>query len=102
MQRPILAKQRPQESFSKETYVTTLCDNVVTKGGEMTQIGVRALKAQLSEHLRRAHAGERYVVTDRGAAIATIGPATAPKLGLSPRIPSRGILASAMIIEDRR
>lgn len=27
----------------------------------MTYVGVRALKAQLSEHLRRAHAGERIL-----------------------------------------
>jgi antitoxin (DNA-binding transcriptional repressor) of toxin-antitoxin stability system len=68
----------------------------------MAQIGVRALKAQLSEHLRRAQAGERYLVTDRGIVIATLGPAAAPKLGLHPRIPARGSLASAMVIEDRR
>jgi prevent-host-death family protein len=68
----------------------------------MTHVGVRALKAQLSEHLRRVQAGERYLVTDRGVVIATLGPAVAPKLGLTHRIPSRGTLASAMVIEDRR
>jgi antitoxin (DNA-binding transcriptional repressor) of toxin-antitoxin stability system len=68
----------------------------------MGQIGVRALKAQLSEHLRRAKAGERYLVTDRGIVIATLGPAAVPRLGLHPRIPARGTLASTMVIEDRR
>lgn len=90
----------------------------------MSQIGVRALKAQLSEHLRRAQAGERILVTDRGTVIATIGPAETPKtvewalkmvdegkarwnggkpLGMTPRIPHRGgKLASEMVIEDRR
>lgn len=90
----------------------------------MTHVGVRALKAQLSEHLRRAQAGERILVTDRGAVIATLGPAETPKtvdwalkmvaegkarwnggtpLGMNPRIPHRrGKLASKMVIEDRR
>ncbi len=90
----------------------------------MSQIGVRALKAQLSEHLRRAQAGERILVTDRGTVIATIGPAETRKtvewalkmiaegkarwnggkpLGMNPRIPNRGgTLASEMVIEDRR
>lgn len=90
----------------------------------MTQVGVRALKAQLSEHLRRAQAGERILVTDRGAVIATLGPAETPRtvewaltmvaagkarwnggkpLGMTPRVPHRrGKLASAMVIEDRR
>jgi prevent-host-death family protein len=40
-----------------------------------TEVGVRELKARLSEHLRRAQAGERLVVTDRGKPIATLGPA---------------------------
>lgn len=90
----------------------------------MTHIGVRALKAQLSEHLQRARAGERFLVTDRGTVIAALGPAETPKrvewavkmvaegtaqwnggkpLGLRPRIPHRGgKLASDTIIEDRR
>lgn len=90
----------------------------------MTQVGVRVLKAQLSEHLRRAQAGERILVTDRGVVIASIGPAETPKkvewavrmvaagkarwnggkpVGLHPRIPHRGgMLASAMIVQDRR
>jgi len=87
---------------SAQVNVTTIHVIVVTLEVPMTQIGVRALKAQLSEHLRRAQAGERYLVTDRGAAIATLGPAATPKLGLSPRIPSRGKLASEMVSEDRR
>lgn len=90
----------------------------------MSQIGVRALKAQLSEHLRRAQSGERILVTDRGTVIATLGPAETPKtvqwalkmvadgkarwnggkpLGMNPRIPNRGgTLASEMVVEDRR
>ncbi len=90
----------------------------------MSHVGVRALKAHLSEHLRRAQAGERILVTDRGSVIATLGPAETPKtvawavkmvadgkarwnggkpLGMNPRIPNRaGKLASEMVIEDRR
>jgi len=89
----------------------------------MMTLGVRELKARLSHHLRRAQRGTRVTITDRGRAIAVLSPIeTSPKLdwahkmvasgqatwsggkpkGLSPRIPSRGKLASQMIIEDRR
>lgn len=40
----------------------------------MTTVGIRALKAHLSQHLRRVQAGERVQVTDRGKVIAEIGP----------------------------
>jgi prevent-host-death family protein len=38
------------------------------------EIGVRELKARLSEFLDRAEAGETIVVTDRGKAKALLGP----------------------------
>ncbi len=38
-------------------------------------IGIRQLKAELSQHLRRVEAGETIQVTDRGRIIATINPA---------------------------
>jgi prevent-host-death family protein len=90
----------------------------------MTEVGVRELKARLSEHLRRAEAGEQLIVTDRGKAIATIGPiekaARAPwlaqlvaegtvrydggkPLGLMRRVRLKGgATVSAAIVEDRR
>ena len=40
----------------------------------MATTGVRELKARLSEYLRRASAGERVTITDRGVPIALIGP----------------------------
>ena len=39
-----------------------------------TRVGIRELKAKLSEYLDRAAAGETIVVTDRGRAKASIGP----------------------------
>lgn len=93
----------------------------------MVEVGVRELKARLSEHLRRAQAGERLIVTDRGRPIATLGPAddqpkpahpawllqlaaegrvTLPTggkpLGMNPRVKSKGLLVSQAVIEDRR
>jgi prevent-host-death family protein len=89
----------------------------------MVGIGVRELKARLSEYLRRVQAGERLTVTDRGRAIAIIMPVQdavdltwahtmvaegrarwggGKPVGLHPRIKSRGTLASRMVIEDRR
>jgi prevent-host-death family protein len=93
----------------------------------MAEVGVRELKARLSEHLRRAQAGERVTVTDRGRPIATLGPPDEQKkpahpawllqlaaegkvtlgtggkpIGMQPRVKSRGLLASQAVIEDRR
>jgi prevent-host-death family protein len=42
----------------------------------MMRVGVRALKAHLSRYLRKAAAGERILVTDRGVPVATLAPAT--------------------------
>ena len=86
-------------------------------------IGVRELKAHLSDCLARVQAGERLTVTDRGRPIATIVPIDARPApgwvrtmvadgrarwaggkpsGLSARIRPRGRPASRMVIEDRR
>lgn len=88
-------------------------------------IGVRELKARLSEHLRRVRAGERLVITDRGEAIATLGPiaetakpawllqlvaegkvswgGVRTAIGSRPRVKiARGAAVSHAVIEDRR
>jgi prevent-host-death family protein len=60
--------------------VTSLRDynayiDVVTKEFDMAEtVGIRELKARLSEYLKRARAGHRIVVTDRGRGIAALGP----------------------------
>lgn len=38
----------------------------------MDTVGIRDLKAHLSQHLKRVRAGARLVVTERGRSIATI------------------------------
>ena len=86
-------------------------------------IGIRELKAHLSQYLKRVEAGEHLTVAHHGRPIATIAPAGAgPKVdwvramvaeggahwsggkprGLAPRLKSRGKPASRMVIEDRR
>lgn len=86
-------------------------------------IGVRQLKARLSECLRRVRAGERLTVTDRGRPVATIAPVDAPAAvdwahaltaeglarwsggkprGLRERARPASRAASAVVIEDRR
>jgi prevent-host-death family protein len=40
----------------------------------METVGIRELKANLSRHLRKVRSGARLTVTERGNAIATIGP----------------------------
>jgi len=42
----------------------------------MTTVGIRQLKNQLSQYLRRVSAGERVVVTERGRPLAIIAPST--------------------------
>lgn len=89
----------------------------------MVEMGIRELKAALSRHVRRAEAGVRVVITDRGRPIAVLGPIDAradvawahamsadgratwsggKPSGLTRRVPNRGRLASTEIIEDRR
>lgn len=91
----------------------------------MRTVGVRDLKARLSEHLRRARAGEQLVITDRGKPVAILGPAAAPEkpawllrlvaegkaswnggrpdVTARPRVKlRRGASAAAIVIEDRR
>jgi len=40
----------------------------------MRKIGIRELKNALSAYVRRAEAGERLLVTDRGRVVAALGP----------------------------
>jgi prevent-host-death family protein len=89
----------------------------------MVSIGVRELKAQLSQQLKRVERGARLTITDRGRPIALLVPvepqpnvAWAWRLvkegkatwsggkprGLNPPVPARGKPSSQMIIEDRR
>jgi len=89
----------------------------------MGEVGIKVLKDHLSEYLRRAHEGERIVVTDRGAPVAVLAPLEEGKearlawdlvrageatwSGGKPRGSEnppkvRGKMASEMVIEDRR
>ena len=83
-------------------------------------VGIRELKARLSEYLKLARKGHRIVVTDRGREIAALGPVSgerrtleslmaAGNLRWSGRKPSglKGIKASGKnvavaVVEDRR
>lgn len=40
----------------------------------MTTVGIKMLKERLSEYVAMARAGERIVITDRGEAVAEMGP----------------------------
>ena len=87
----------------------------------MTQtVGIRVLKARLSEYLKLARRGRRIVVTDRGREIAALGPVSgerrtleslmaAGNLRWTGRKPSglKGVKASGKsvavaVVEDRR
>lgn len=41
----------------------------------MESVGIRDLKAHLSEYVRRAQAGETVLITDRGKEVARLAPA---------------------------
>lgn len=47
----------------------------------MATVGIRELKSRLSHYIRRVERGERITITDRGQAVAVIGPAA-----VSPRV----------------
>ena len=89
----------------------------------MVIIGVRELKAQLSQQLRRVQRGGRLTITDRGKPIAVLSPVepqanaaggwrmvAAGKAGwsggkprgLHPPVQGRGTPTSKLVIEDRR
>jgi len=93
----------------------------------MPTVSTRVLKDQLSGYLQRAEAGEQIVVLRDGRPVAALVPISqlremdeqarlaemasrglvvAPRRGRaafqSPALPSRGKLASEMVLEDRR
>jgi prevent-host-death family protein len=89
----------------------------------MVSVGVRELRDNLSEYLRRMRRGELFVVTDRGRPIGELAPTTMGRgaelarslvrrggatwaggkpRGLSPAARPRAGLVSAAVIEDRR
>lgn len=89
----------------------------------MLNIGVRELKAQLSQQLKRVQRGTRLTITDRGKPIAVLSPvepqanaAWAWRMvaegkagwsggkprGLAAPVPASGKPTSQMVIEDRR
>ena len=90
-------------------------------GVVITDIGIRELKAKLSECVRRAASGERLIVTDRGRPVAQLTPLddlarieqgvaegwiTPPKrhVGLGPAQPipsSSGLTIMEVLDEDR-
>lgn len=51
----------------------------------MTSVGIRELKAKLSQYLQTVRRGERLQITDRGAPIAEIVP---PGWSMEPDIPA--------------
>lgn len=57
----------------------------------MTSVGVRELKAHLSEYIRLAASGEKVVVTDRGREVAVISAPDASLVGL------RALIESGMV-----
>lgn len=89
----------------------------------MAEVGVKALKDHLSEYLRRVHAGERIVITDRGTPLAVLVPVEEsaavrfgwelvrsckanwqggkPKGSSKPAM-AKGKSASELVLEDRR
>jgi prevent-host-death family protein len=88
----------------------------------MREVGVRELKASLSEILRRAGDGERIRVTVRGRAVADIvapdpeagddrlrslvadgrlTPAARPRPGRAPRLVRGSRSASALVLDER-
>ena len=89
----------------------------------MVSIGVRELKAQLSQQLKRVQRGSRITITDRGTPIAVLSPVDpqadaewawrmvaegkaswsgGKPRGLNPPVQGRGKPTSQIVIEDRR
>ncbi len=61
----------------------------------MERIGIRELRQNASEWIRRAHAGERIEVTRRGEVMAVLGPP--PRGGALAHLRESGRLKSATV-----
>ena len=61
----------------------------------MERIGIRELRQNASEWIRRAHAGERIEVTNRGQVVAVLGPP--PSGGGAARLRQAGRLKAATV-----
>ncbi len=60
----------------------------------MSSVGVRELRDNLSEYLRRVREGELLIITDRGKPIGELGPAAGGRSAERARALVRGGLAS--------
>jgi prevent-host-death family protein len=72
----------------------------------MKTVGIRELKARLSEYVRQARSGEHVLVTDRGEVVAEITPpGDAPTDGSVPpgllALAKRGLVTLGAPSEDR-
>ncbi len=67
----------------------------------MTVVGIRELKARLSEYVRRVRGGEEVLVTDRGEVVATLlTPEAVPSaVDLAPGI--RRLVAQGRLVPGR-
>ena len=67
-----------------------------------TSVGVRQLKARLSEYLRRVKAGETVLITDRGQPVGRIVPTAEPLEARLQRLAEAGlVLWSGRKLEPR-
>ena len=67
-----------------------------------TRVGIRELKARLSEYLRRVKAGETVLITDRGQPVGRIVPTAEPLEDRLQRMAEAGlILWSGRKLETR-
>lgn len=57
----------------------------------METVGIKALKAQLSEYVAKARQGERIIITDRGEEVAALVPLS-PARGVVRALAQRGKL----------
>lgn len=48
--------------------------------GEVAEVGVRELRDHLSRYIERVREGEEIIVTDRGQAVARLGPTARTRL----------------------
>jgi prevent-host-death family protein len=92
----------PLSLLCRELYLDALHDHMIahlpsywpkyacaTMCAHMERIGIRELRQNASEWIRRAEAGERIEVTKRGRLVAVLGPASADRPLVSLRLAGR-------------
>ena len=74
-----------------------ICSHIIGEVHQMPEVGIRALRDNLSRYIGRVREGEEVIVTDHGRRVARIVPMERP--GLLDRLVAEGIVTPPVVTE---